>query len=573
MLQRALCFLLLAVSFGRVLLLHGEDSQELSGEHRKWIEQEVIYIISDQERKEFSSLTSASERDAFIDEFWRLRDPDPTTEENEYRSEHYERIRYANERFHDGIPGWKSERGRIYIKHGPPDDISFVFGGDQLRIAISNATEVLTEGAADSRGMYPVEFQRPEAEIWVYRYLPGMQSTTGNFQVIFATVDPSRLKALFQVIRKAGTGINQPYPARVARDSAILDFLRGHYVGGPYRILYAGEYRFPDLDTFYQGVFHPSQVPSFDLLGMNQAMRDLERSPGEVIMERLNRRRRLKEIVRSRVVYESFDMTLQCGTLRTGPDAVTLPITIGISPEYDSDTLELVLELVRGGIIVAHIVDIVELEPRRRPADGEVTGTFLYQTRLAARPGNYDLLVYGSLKDHSAVTFLQRKVELPDYSGGNLKISDLLLFDRVLARDQFYRLEQTAALNLLGESKPIQLKENVLIPAPDSRFRRRETLTIFFEVYNPGVVDDTQEPLLNLSCRLSKGGLPVASLPAQSLDYFTDFEARDSGLRQTSYGLSISLRSLDPGDYEFEVAVFDEVLKQKVTKEVYFTVY
>ena len=497
----------------------------------------------------------------------------PTTEENEYRSEHYQRIRYANERFHDGIPGWKSERGRIYIMHGPPDDTSFIFGGDQLRIGIPNATEVLTEGAADSRGMYPIEFQQPEAELWVYRHLPGAQSTTGNFQVIFARVDPNRMKNLFQVIRKAGTGFNQPYPARVARDSAILNFLRGHYVGGPYHILYAGEYRFPDLDTFYQSVFRPLQVPSFDLLGMNQAMRDLERSPGEVIMERLNRRKRLKEIVRSRVVYESFDLTLQSGAIRTGHKAVALPITVGISPEYEGDTLELVLELVRGGIVVAHVVDIVELEPRGSPVNGKVTGAFLYQTRLAARPGNYELLVYGSLKDHSAVTFLQRKVELADYSGQSLSISDLLLFDRVLTKDQFYRLEQTASLNLLGESKPIQLKESVLIPAPDTRFRRRETLTVFFEVYNPGVVEETEEPLLDLSCRLIKGGLPVASLPARSLDYLTDFETVDSGLRQTSYGLSIALSSLDPGDYEFEVEVFDEVLNQKVAKKVHFTVY
>ncbi len=573
MLRRAFCFLLLAASSGQICFLYGEDPRGLSGEHRKWLEEEVPYIIADQERKEFSSLTSASERGAFIEEFWRLRDPDPRTEENEYRSEHNERLRYANERFYDGIPGWKSERGRIYIKHGPPDDTSFVFGGDHLRIAIPNATEVLTEGAADTRGMYPIEFQRPEAELWVYRYLPGAQSTTGNFQVIFARVDPNRLKYLYQVIRKAGAGFNQPYPARVARDSAILNFLRGHYVGGPYRILFAGEYRYPDLDTFYQGVFRPSQVPSLDLLGLNQAIRDLERSPGEVVMERLKRRRRLKEIVRSRVVYESFDMTLQSGTIRSNSKSVMLPLTIGIAPEYQGDTLEVVFELVRNGIVVAHAVDIVELKPRGRPANGKVTGAFLYQTRLAARPGSYELLVYGSLKDRAAVTFLQRKVDLPDYSGQNLKISDLLLFDRVLARDQFYRLEHSASLNLLGGSKPIRLKEKVLIPASDDRFRRRETLTMFFEVYNPGVVEETQEPSLELTCSLKKGGHPVAWLPAQSLDYLTDFEALDSGLRQTSYGLSISLRSLDPGDYAFEVEVFDEILKQKVAREVSFTVY
>jgi len=201
---------LLILSSGANCFASGERALEVSSEHRKWLDEEVPYIIADQERSEFLSLRSDAERDAFIEEFWRLRDPDPTTEENEYRSEHYERIRYANDRFYDGIPGWKSERGRIYIRHGPPDDISFTFGGDQIRIAISNATEVLTESAVDTRGMYPIEFQRPEAELWVYRFLPGAQSTTGNFQVIFARVDPNRLKELFQATRRAGTGINQP---------------------------------------------------------------------------------------------------------------------------------------------------------------------------------------------------------------------------------------------------------------------------------------------------------------------------------------------------------------------------
>src|SRR5216110_384262 len=95
---------------------------ELKKAYKDWLEKDVVYIITDEERKAFKKLQTDEERERFIEEFWRRRDPDPDTDENEFKEEYYERVAYANEHFASGIPGWKSDRGRIYIMYGKPDE-------------------------------------------------------------------------------------------------------------------------------------------------------------------------------------------------------------------------------------------------------------------------------------------------------------------------------------------------------------------------------------------------------------------------------------------------------------------
>src|SRR5689334_19072299 len=96
--------------------------KEKSNTFKKWIEEDVAYIITPEERKAWNKLQTDEEREQFIEAFWRRRDPDPDTEVNEYLEEHYERIAYANQHFSSGIPGWKTDRGRIYIMYGPPNE-------------------------------------------------------------------------------------------------------------------------------------------------------------------------------------------------------------------------------------------------------------------------------------------------------------------------------------------------------------------------------------------------------------------------------------------------------------------
>src|SRR5215813_6981131 len=96
--------------------------KELETPYRKWLNEDVAYIISDEERTAFKRLQTDEEREQFIEQFWLRRDPTPDTIENEFKEEHYRRIAYANEQFASGIPGWKTDRGRIYITYGPPDE-------------------------------------------------------------------------------------------------------------------------------------------------------------------------------------------------------------------------------------------------------------------------------------------------------------------------------------------------------------------------------------------------------------------------------------------------------------------
>src|SRR5712664_4230306 len=144
---------------------------ELKKAYKDWLDKDVAYIITDEERKAFKKLETDEERERFIEEFWRRRDPDPDTDENEFREEYYERIAYANEHYASGIPGWKTDRGRIYIMYGKPDEIeSHPSGGTYDR--------PIEEGGGTT-STFPFE-------IWRYRYIEGI----GN-EVLLEFVDPS----------------------------------------------------------------------------------------------------------------------------------------------------------------------------------------------------------------------------------------------------------------------------------------------------------------------------------------------------------------------------------------------
>ena len=117
--------------------------QELSKTEKDWLEKDVAYIITDEERAAFRQLSNEEERDQFIEAFWQRRDPTPDTEENEFKEEHYRRMAYANDHFAAGIPGWKSDRGRMYIMYGPADEVeSHPSGGSYEYAALLSTTLV-----------------------------------------------------------------------------------------------------------------------------------------------------------------------------------------------------------------------------------------------------------------------------------------------------------------------------------------------------------------------------------------------------------------------------------------------
>src|SRR5215213_3136420 len=165
--------------------------KELETPYRKWLNEDVGYIITDEERQAFKRMATDDERQNFIESFWLRRDPTPDTAENEFKEEHYRRIAYANERYASGIPGWKTDRGRIYISFGPPAEIeSHPSGGSYERPY---------EEGGGTTSTYPFEK-------WRYRWIEGIgndvniefvdPTMTGEYRM---TMDPSEKDALMMV--------------------------------------------------------------------------------------------------------------------------------------------------------------------------------------------------------------------------------------------------------------------------------------------------------------------------------------------------------------------------------------
>src|SRR5947207_1416635 len=158
---------------------------------RKWLDEDVSYIITNEERSAFKALKTDEEREQFIEQFWLRRDPTPDTVDNEFKEEHYARIAYANERFASGIPGWKTDRGRIYIIWGKPDEIESHPSGGTIDRPI--------EDGGGTTSTFPFE-------IWRYRYIEGIgnevllefvdPSMSGEYRM---TIDPSEKDALLHV--------------------------------------------------------------------------------------------------------------------------------------------------------------------------------------------------------------------------------------------------------------------------------------------------------------------------------------------------------------------------------------
>ena len=185
---------------------------EIKGAYKTWLEQDVPYIISDEERRAFRTLSNDEEREAFIENFWLRRNPNPDSPENEFREEHYRRIAYANEHFAAGKPGWKTDRGHIYISFGAPDSIdAHPSGGSYQRTVEEGGGETAT---------FPFE-------TWHYRYLEGVGE---NIDIEFVdtclcgdyhfTIDRGEKDALTHVPGMGATMYEQLHMASKAQRTA-----------------------------------------------------------------------------------------------------------------------------------------------------------------------------------------------------------------------------------------------------------------------------------------------------------------------------------------------------------------
>ncbi len=168
--------------------------EKLRSPYTNWLNQDVAYIITDQERATFKGLQTDAQREQFIQDFWLQRDPTPGTPENEFKDEHYRRIAYANQHFASSVGGWKTDRGRIYITYGPPDEL---------------------ESHPNGGGTYNFPY-----EMWMYHTIAGV----GN-NVVMEFIDPARTGEFHQT-----SDPSQAMPAALPKAGTIVSVGANHSV-------------------------------------------------------------------------------------------------------------------------------------------------------------------------------------------------------------------------------------------------------------------------------------------------------------------------------------------------------
>ncbi len=256
-----------AVSTGPVAFQEAKKAGKppaLSEKHKKWLDEEVPYIISENEKAVFRSLRNDGERENFIKMFWKRRDPTPETPLNEFREEHYRRISFANDAYFEGKAGWRSDRGRVYIMFGPPDFFETNPGGGRGFLLGTNAPSA--------------EFP---SEVWTYREIPGLKLQEGRVDFTF--------------VNYYAAGSYQ-----LTDNPALANALRN--ISVPAR--YAGYNDMPSDSNYLS----PSEIAARaqntykQPLQQLQLMAELTKSRGEVMeeLERSSRQRKLKGIVESK---------------------------------------------------------------------------------------------------------------------------------------------------------------------------------------------------------------------------------------------------------------------------------
>jgi GWxTD domain-containing protein len=494
---------------------------ELKKAYKDWLDKDVAYIITDEERKAFKKLETDDERERFIEEFWRRRDPDPDTEENEFREEYYERIAYANEHYASGVPGWKTDRGRIYITWGKPDEVeSHPSGGSYDREP--------SEGGG-STSTYP--FER-----WFYRYLPGVGS---GVEIEF--VDPT------------GSG-----EYRIARNADEKDALL-HVPGAGLTLaeemgLSDKSQRVANMGSVGNPNYQRESDSPFNRL---QLLADLSRPPQIKFND-------LASAVNTPVIEDnplSFD--LRVDFFRQSDERVITAFTIQTDNQnlvfQDSGGLQTAQLNIFGKIthVSGKRAGVFEDPVITRATPQELTETkerkSAYQKAVPLPPGRYrvDVIVRDVASGATGVRHLG--FEVPKYDPAKLSTSTLILAVKLEGLGD----QPAVGMFTIGSVK--------VIPNVSGSYHRGAPIGVYMQIYNAGVDQTTLRPSVDVEYALMKDGKEIGK-------QLEDWRGNsDSGQRLTLARL-LDSRGLTPGDYNLEVRVKDRVSGQALVQSAKFTV-
>ena len=493
--------------------------KEMESPYKKWLDEEVPYIITDEERAAFKKLTTDEEREQFIEQFWERRNPNPGSPENEFKEEYYRRIAYSNEHFASGIPGWKTDRGRMYIMYGPPDEIeSHPSGGNYQRPPEEGGGQTET---------YPFED-------WTYNYIEGIgnnvqlefvdPSMSGEYRL---TMDPGEKDALLHV---PGAGLTDLEAMGMA--SKVDRFTRtdGMTIGKSLGGLPESMNEFTRLDTFAK-LFKPPAVKFNDL----------------------------RASVTHKITSQIVPFEVRTDFIRVTPESVLTPITVEVSNKdleflNKNGVMHAVLDIygqlsTLGGRVATTFEDSVVLDVPEHDFQGYVNRKSVYQKALPLRPGHYKLSMV--VKDETSGNIGSTDVGLvvPQFDDDKLSNSSLILADLI----------QQLPTSQVGTG-PFVIGGTKVRPSVNGVFTRDQNLGIYMQVYNLEPDPKTHKPSAEIHYDLTRDGKPV----------FTKSEEAQTA--QVTISKTLPLKPLEPGKYTLEIKVTDNVSKQSLSPTASFQV-
>ncbi|MDR0842019.1 MAG: GWxTD domain-containing protein [Acidobacteriota bacterium] len=529
--------LLAVIVFGIGVSLTSAVQQRREGDgskyYKDWLNKDAVYIISDEERQFFKDLKNDEEKESFIQQFWDRRNPDPRSPYNAFKEEHYRRIAYANERFASGIPGWRTDRGRIYILWGPPDQKEeHPTGGIYYR---SNR-----EGGG-STSTFPFEH-------WWYRHIDGVgddidlefvdSSISGEYRL---AMSPEEKDALINV---PGMGLT------LAEEAGLAD----------------------KRDRVY---FNPSGW--YDDNNANRYGRRTQDSPFSRMEQYFNVQRPpkvkfedLKSVVTTHVTFDSLFYDVRTDYLRLSEDKVLVPITIEINnkemefkkeKEWNRAKLEL-YGIITGltnkihaeweDVIARDFLDIYFDEGKEKKSE--------YQRIVALPPGQrYKLDLVLKDVNSKKVGTLSLGLNVPKYTDSGLQSSTIILANTVTAAPTN---ATTLDQYVIGDMR--------IVPNVKAEYVAGQNLIPYMQIYGMEIDQTSQKPSLEVEFVIKKGGKDGEVMDTIQSSAFNS-EQFYYGQRVVLIG-RVPIGKIAPGDYKLEIRVADRISTNRVTTTTDFKV-
>src|ERR1700723_1821557 len=506
---------------------------ELSKTYRKWLDEDVRWIITDQEKSAFMQLSNDEERDQFIEAFWQRRDPTPDTEENEFKEEHYRRIAYANEHFAAGVPGWKTDRGRMYIVFGPADEIdSHPSGGTYER--------PMEEGGGET-STFPFE-------TWRYRYIEGIGQEVmiefvdtcmcGDYHM---TLDRSEKDALKQT---PNAGLTLYEQMGMANKSS-------RFTSGGLEQLGAGPFN-QDL-----------QSKQFERL---EQFAKIQAAPAVKFKD-------LEEVVSHKISVNLMPFDVRADFVRVTGDTVLVPVTIQIKNRditfQNKEGIERGTVNIFGrvttltGKIVQTFEDTVQVDvpPELLPKTAENSSVYWKALPLRMSQNRYRLDIVVKDVNGDRAGNWSHAILIPDFSEDKLSSSTLIIADQ---------MEPVATKNVgTGNFVIGTTKVRPRVAPSDGKpilFKRGQKMNFWMQVYNLSVDEKTHKPSATIEYNVTDASNKAVIHTVASTH--TMGNAGD----QVTLQKTLSAANLHPGLYKIEIKVNDKLSKQTVDPTATFAV-